>query len=224
MIRKIFASALIAGAAAGVIAAALQFAFVVPLILEGELYETGARVHFVDGSAESPAGSPPIGLDLARHGLTVAMSLVTWVGFALILTALFALAERMGRRVDAGRGAVWGLLGFVALNLAPGAGLAPELPGTVAAEITLRQYWWLGTVLATALGIAAIAYRPGPPAIALGAVLILAPHIWGAPELDSYTGIAPPELAAHFVARSLAIAAAIWVSLGTIAGWLWSRE
>ena len=223
MIRKIFVSALIAGAAAGVIAAALQFAFVVPLILEGELYETGARMHFVDGSAESPAGSPPIGFDLARHGLTVAMNLVTWVGFALILTALFALADRAGRRIDAGRGAVWGLMGFVAVNLAPAAGLSPELPGTVAAEIGARQIWWLSTVLATAAGLAAIAFRPGVPTSALGAALILAPHIYGAPALDTYFGVASPELAAHFVARSLAVAAAIWVSLGAISGWLWLR-
>ncbi len=46
MNQKLLTSAVFAGVAAGLIAALLQFVFVIPALLEGELFETGARVHW----------------------------------------------------------------------------------------------------------------------------------------------------------------------------------
>ena len=59
MTRQIFASALYAGLAAGALAFLLQYLFINPLILEGELYEDGTRTHFaasLDAAVQSPAG------------------------------------------------------------------------------------------------------------------------------------------------------------------------
>jgi cobalt transporter subunit CbtA len=224
MTRRIFVSALIAGAVAGLIGVALQFVFVEPMILEGELYETGARIHFTAQGAESIAGAPPVIFDLARHGLTIASSLVTWVGFALILAAGFGLAERAERDVGARSGALWGLMAFFAVNLAPAAGLPPELPGTVAAELQARQLWWIGTIVSSLVAIMAFAFMEGGLAVALGLFLLLLPHVIGAPVLDRYFGMAPPELAALFVSRTLAVAALTWAILGASLGWLWTRS
>ena len=60
MSKKILTSALFAGLAAGALAALLQFTFVVPVMMEGELYEFGDRVHFTDLGPMSPAGSPDV--------------------------------------------------------------------------------------------------------------------------------------------------------------------
>lgn len=224
MTRHVFTSALFAGLAAGVLAAMLQFVFVIPFILEGELYETGARLHFaVDGSTQSAAGAPALGFDLNRHGLTVAMNLIAYSGFGLLMVAGFALAERFGHKVTTRQGLLWGLAGFVAVQLAPAAGLPPELPGTIGAEILPRQMWWTSTVAATIGGLAVLAYGRGPLLILCGVALLLVPHLIGAPHLDTYFGVAPPELAAHFVARSLAVGAASWALLGVIAAYFWSR-
>ena len=46
MLKSLFASALFAGVAAGLLAALLQMALLVPLIAEAELYETGEKTHF----------------------------------------------------------------------------------------------------------------------------------------------------------------------------------
>ena len=54
MIQRMLTSALLAGFAAGLLAALLHFAFVQKLILLGEQYETGALVHF--GGVAAPAG------------------------------------------------------------------------------------------------------------------------------------------------------------------------
>lgn len=223
MTRKIFVSALVAGAVAAVVAAVLQFALVIPLLMEGELYETGARVHFGPNGAESPAGAPALGGDITRHGLSVAFNLVTWIGLGLVTVALMALGARRGMRIDAGTGAIWGLAGFAVFSLLPAAGLPPELPGTVAADTFARQLWWGATVVAAVIGVLAIAFRPGLPAMMPAAILLLAPHVAGAPQLETYLGVSPPELSALFATRVLAVSAAAWVVLGAVAGWLWSR-
>ena len=224
MAKNLLTSALFAGVTVGVLAAILQFIFVVPLLMEGELYETGARVHFSAGVAESEAGAPAIWGDIGRHIGTVAMNLVTYTGFAFVMVAGFALVQRAGHSVDARSGAIWGLAGFIAVQLAPAVGLPPELPGTVAADLGARQVWWAGCVLATVLGIAALAFVRGSAGVIGGVVLIALPHVIGAPHLDTYYGIAPPELASHFVTSSLGVAGASWVLLGTIAGALWARK
>lgn len=223
MLKHLLTGALIAGAAAGLIAAALQFAFVIPLVLEGELYETGARVHFGASSPQSPAGAPGLGTDWGRHLMTVAFDVVSYTAYGLILTGLMAVAALRGHTVDARTGAVWGMAGFVAVQLAPAIGLPPELPGTIAAEVLPRQIWWSGTILATAAGLWLLAFGKGWGALGAGIVLLLAPHIIGAPHLDTYFGVAAPELAAEFAARSLGFAAAGWVILGALAGHFYGR-
>jgi len=222
--RQIFISALIAGAIAGLIGAVLQLIFVEPLILEGELFEQGVRVHFADGVAESIAAAPALAFDLKRYGLTVAFSLVTWIGFGLVLAAGLGIAERSGSALNARKGATWGLLAFMAVNLAPAAGLPPELPGTAAAVLEDRQIWWAGTIIASLLAIVAFGFTKGGIAAAVGLFLILLPHVLGAPHLDQYHGVAPPELAALFVGRTLAVAALTWAILGALLGLLWSKN
>ncbi len=224
MSKKIFTSALFAGLAAGALAALLQFTFVVPLLMEGELYETGDRVHFSASGAMSPAGHPDIWSEMPRHFSTFAANLVTYTGLAFVLIALFALAKFKGIQVNARTGVIWGICGFVALNLAPSFGLAPELPGTVAADLDMRQIWWVGTVAATTIALALFAFGTMRGHYILALLLIAAPHLIGAPTVETYYGFAPPELSGHFVSRSLGVAFMSWTLLGLIAGVLWDRD
>ena len=223
MTRNLLTSALFAGVAAGLIAALLQFAYVIPALLEGELYETGARVHFAaQGLPQSERGSPGLGNDLGRHAMTVGFNMIAYVGFALVLLALMALAELRGTPVTPRAGLVWGLAGFIAVQLAPAVGLPPELPGTPAADLAARQVWWLGAVVATAAGLGLIAFTRGWRPL-LGIALIAAPQIIGAPHPGGYSGTAPPELAAQFVSLSLGAAAVSWAALGYLGAWFWMR-
>ena len=105
--------------------------------------------------------------------------LVTGIGFALILVAVSEFAGGIG---SWRHGLFWGLAGFAVFTLAPGLGLPPELPAMPAADLTARQVWWWGTVLATAAGLAMIAFRRSPVFALLGVALIVAPHVVGAPQ------------------------------------------
>jgi cobalt transporter subunit CbtA len=216
MSKNLLSSAVFAGLIAGAVAALLQFVFVIPLLLEGELYESGARLHFVvDGSTQSDRGAPGLGNEWGRHAMTVAFNLVSYTGYALVLAAAMVFArEQRGTQITAKSGLIWGLAGFVAVQLAPAVGLPPELPGTPAAELAPRQIWWFSTILITAAGLALIAFSTRGLMQLLGLVLILLPHLYGAPHLDTYFGIAPPELSAEFATISLGMAAIGWGLLG----------
>jgi cobalt transporter subunit CbtA len=214
MTKNLFVSAICAGIAAGLLASALQLTFVIPVLLEGELYETGARVHFgTDGSPQSDRGAPTLAGDWLRHSMTVAFNIVTYTGYGLLLAAMINFASLKGITTTAKQGLIWGLCGYIAVQLAPAIGLPPELPGTIAAEVGQRQLWWISTILASAAGLGLIAFGRSYLPLA-GVVLMATPHLLGAPHLDTFFGVAPPELAAEFATLSLAAAAAGWVLLG----------
>jgi cobalt transporter subunit CbtA len=252
MIKRMVTSAVLAGFAAGLLAALLHFAFVQKLILLGEEYESGNLVHFA--AAQSGAGhshdytqaapaeteivtpktaaseaakghhlDAPAGA-FSRNTWTSLMFGLAYVGYALILVAGYGLAEAYGVTISLRDGLLWGIAGFAAFQLAPAMGLEPELPGTMAADLTARQLWWLGTAVCTAIGLGLLGYGKGALAM-FGAVALLAiPHIIGAPELDSYSGVAPPELASAFAARSLGVGLAVWASMGALSARLWSGK
>jgi len=225
MIKKLFAGALFAGLAAGLVATVLQISSLVPIILEAELYETGARVHFGTGTAVTPAATPDqTGSFLTgRNVLTFGSNLMTYVGYALLLVVGFGIAERFGHKITVRRGLLWGAAGFTVIAVIPGMGLPPELPGAAAAELSSRQIWWLGTVISAIAAIALIAFGSKPWQYIAALALLITPQLIGAPHPSQYAGVVPPEMAGLFASRSMAVNAAIWLILGSTAAWIWSR-
>jgi cobalt transporter subunit CbtA len=119
---------------------------------------------------------------------------------------------------------LWGIAGFVAFQLAPALGTPPELPGTPAPDLGDRQLWWWFTVAATATGLALLAYGRKPVFVGLAVVLLAAPHVIGAPSLEGFGGVAPPEVASFFAARVLGVGMAVWALMGWVAGYVWERD
>ncbi|MCB1346509.1 MAG: CbtA family protein [Rhodobacteraceae bacterium] len=245
MFQKMMTGALIAGVAAGLLAAVLHFAFLQKLILLGEQYETGALVHFqaapmahdaTHGAADASSAAVHGAHDghdhgaaagtrsaLGRDALTVGFTVLIYAAYGMLLTAGFGIAASFGQQIGATEGLLWGLAGFAAFQLAPGLGLAPELPGTAAADLGARQVWWWSTVLATGAGLALLAYGRSRLLAAVAVALIAAPHVFGAPVLDGYYGYAPTEVGAMYSARVLGVGLAVWAFLGWLAGRQWAR-
>ncbi|WP_375264397.1 CbtA family protein [Planktotalea sp.] len=223
MTKNLLTSAVLAGVAAGLIAALLQFTFVIPHLMEGELYETGARIHFAtDSSTQSDRAQPSIGTDYARHSMTVAFNMITYTGYGLILLALMIFANDKGHPLTPRSGLIWGVAGFITVQLAPGIGQPPVLPGAIGSEVGPRQAWWAMAIILTAIALALIAFGKGWIAL-LSIPLLLTPHIIGAPYLDTYFGVAPPELSARLAALSFGTALAGWSSLGFLCAWFWTK-
>ncbi|WP_428696228.1 CbtA family protein [Stappia sp.] len=223
MFTRILTSALFAGAAAGLIAALLQLYFVQPVLLHAELYEGGDLVHFGTESTVS-AIQDLGGIDLVRDGLSTFFTMLVYCGYALMLVALMSLAEARGAVISARTGIVWGIAGFVAVHLAPGFTLAPEVPGVAAADVYARQVWWFSTVAATGVALWLIAFVRNWISYGIAAILLLAPHVIGAPEPEVFTGPVPTELGALFAARAFGVGMAAWALVGCFAGHFWSSQ
>lgn len=220
MFTRILTSAVIAGAAAGLCAAILQLLFLQPVLLHAELYETGARVHF--GETPNPAAHPARGFDPMRDGLSVIFSMLIYAGYALILVALMSVAEEKGAAINGRTGLIWGLAGFITVQLAPGFSLAPEVPGVAAADVSARQLWWFATVITAGIGVWLLAFGSSRLPWGAAIILLLAPHVIGAPEPDTFTGPVPTELGALYAARVFGVGIAAWVLCGLFAGHLWA--
>jgi len=228
LFQRIFFAAVLSGLVAGAVMAGLQQWRVAPLILEAEIYENAAPADAVEvheDVAEAPAHehdeeawAPADGAE--RIGFTVGADLLAALGFAFVLAAASVLS---GMEVTARNGVVWGLAGFAVFQLAPAFGLPPELPGMPAADLFTRQVWWWGAAIATATAIFGIAKFRNWPAVVIGAVLILLPHIIGAPPAPHEESGVPAHLATAFAATSLGTGAAFWLCLGPLYGYLVER-
>ncbi|MEQ1770045.1 MAG: CbtA family protein [Devosia sp.] len=225
---RIFFAAVLAGLVAGLGMSALQQWRVTPLILQAEVYENAApeegAAHQHDAATpahehDAEAWAPQDGAE--RISYTVLANVLASIGFALLLAAVSVLA---GMEITAASGVLWGLAGFAVFQLAPALGLPPELPGMPAADLFARQVWWWGTALATATAIFGFARFRSWPAVAIGIVLILLPHVIGAPQLvgEHTTGV-PANLATEFAAATLFTGAAFWLAVGPLFGWLNER-
>lgn len=240
MLNRILWAALVAGIVGGLATAVLQHFTTTPLIIEAELYEGGeaaapalaqldgvtfggARLVLVHSSGDhaedgGEAWAPADGIERTLY--TSVATIGTAFGFALILLSAMILANA---RITARTGLLWGLAGFAAAGLAPALGLAPELPGSAAAELGARQIWWIGTAVATAAGLWLALRVSTPAAIAGGIALMLLPHLIGAPHPDGFASTVPGELSGHFAAASLVVMAVAWSLAGTLAGYVWQR-
>jgi cobalt transporter subunit CbtA len=128
-----------------------------------------------------------------------------------------------GEKMDAKRGILWGLAGFATFSLAPAFGLPPELPTTLAADLSDRQIWWVVTALATAGGLYMASFSRSNLLKILGIIILALPHIFGAPHAP-VGGIVPTELNAQFSAASLTVMALFWIVLGAASGWFYGRD
>jgi len=220
LLRRVFAAGLIAGLVAGVVLFAVHVVRLDPLIAAAEVYEDAAAAQHPGAHDMAARAWQPEGW--ARPAFTFLANLIIGAGFGLLLSGAFALRQAMsGQGPDAREGMVWGIAGFAAFALAPAAGLPPVPPGMVGADIVARQEWWLGTALATASGLALLAFARRRWWVAAAALIVL-PHLVGAPARPDGTDVVPPDLVANFVGASLVGAALFWLTLGGVGGWLYA--
>ena len=225
MTKHLAVSGLLAGFAVALLAALLQFAVLERGILLAERYETGELQHFGgaghDHAAHDHASAPASFCQ--RQAKTLLTMTITYCGYGILMVAGMALATHFSRKPSRSEGLLWGLAGFTAFFLAPAQGLPPVLPGVETADLAASQGWWLLCAVATAAGLALLAYGSGLIPRLAAVVLIALPHIIGAPHLADFTGVLPPELAAQHAARSLGVGLAAWVTLGGLAQYFWTR-
>jgi cobalt transporter subunit CbtA len=218
--RNIVVVAALAGAIAGLSMTVAQQLTTVPLILKAEIYEQQSAPAAHDhGNAAAPhqhehgGWSPADGIE--RTAFTAAANIVTGIGFALLLVAVSELFGGIG---NWRQGLFWGLAGFAVFTLAPGLGLPPELPAMPAASLGARQLWWVATALSTAIALGLLVYGRSAVAAIAAIVLLVMPHLIGAPQPVSYESPIPEGLHHSFVVAVVLTTLLFWMLLGGLAG------
>ncbi len=209
-LRRLIFAALYAGSLAGIFATVAHQVGTVPLILQAEVYEKPA--------APALAWEPEAGAE--RTAYTLLADVLTGIGFALLLVAGLSLR---GGEVTWREGLFWGLAGFAAVAVAPSLGLPPQLPGSEAAPLFERQIWWLWTAVSAGCGLALLALTKRPHWTVLAAILLVLPHLYGAPEPNEYVAAVPASLARHFVVATTVVNFLFWLILGAASGYFYGR-
>lgn len=225
--RSIVISAALAGLIVGALISVLQFFGTVPLIQQSEAYErksAPAHAPATHGHAEKDKApesewEPEPGLQ--RNAFTLAANILTAIGFALLLTGIYAI--RGGAAPSWREGMFWGLAGFAVFTIAPGLGLPPELPGMPVADLTARQIWWIGTAGATAMALWFWFLRSETWAAGLGLFLIVLPHLIGAPMAPEFHSDVPAALSHRFVVVVTLTSLVFWILLGICSSLAFAR-
>lgn len=216
MLNRMLMSAGISGIIAALLLSLMQIQWVTPLILAAETYEVAAESAEHVHAGETDAGhehaedawQPENGWQ--RTLATISSNILMAIGFASILIGAYQL--RRPSRWTSGLG--WGMAGFMAFFAMPSFGLPPELPGTVAADLLARQYWWLGTLCVTSIGLGLL-FLQGHKILKLaGALLLLMPHLIGAPQPAMAESLAPEALQIQFIQASALSNLLFWLALG----------
>lgn len=233
--RRMASAVVIAGALSGILLSGVQQLQVEKIILKAEEYEKAgeAKAHEHEHEAAAAAAAPAAAHEhehdgdewepadgAERTGYTVLANVSMAMGFALMLVAAIAVS---GRQVSWRSGLLWGVAGYLVFFVAPSLGLPPEVPGTLAAPLHARQLWWVMTAGMTAVGLGAIVYARAWPWKLLGALVLVAPHIIGAPQPETHGGVAPEELAQAFIHATAVANAVFWLALGGLTGFFYRR-
>ena len=239
---RVLLAAIAAGLTAGFLMTPVQAVKVVPLIVQAETYESGAHDHGaadMHDDGQSPTAdhqAVPANQTAAQdHGDTVEVggkplymrffntllaNLVTGAGYGLLMAGVSLAA---GVRISFLTGLAWGFGGWLCVQLLPALGLPPALPGFPHADLTVRQVWWVATVILSMAGFWLLFLYKSQWFRALGVLLLFAPHYWGAPQPTDLASDVPAYLASQYATASLATTLFFWLVLGLALGWIWDR-
>ncbi len=233
LFRRIVLHALLVGAVAGLLLAAVQAWQVVPIIKSAERFEGAAmtvasatHAHDHTDAASDREWEPSDGVE--RTAYTLLADVLVAIGLAMVLlpAMIASLKYKTNMRLNWRHGLLWGAAGYAVFFLAPGLGLPPEIPGQAAAPLEARQMWWFTAVLCTATGLAGAAFsKSGWRWAFLG--LLAVPYLLGAPEGPAieFPGQPPEaaaaleELARQFIGATAIANGVLWLALGLASVW-----
>jgi cobalt transporter subunit CbtA len=227
LFRRIVFAAVLAGLIGGGVITVVHHFGTASIIARAEVYEMAADaarqqampIHvaaatpdMVHGS-ESAEWAPTDGWERALY--TALADALTAIAFSLLLVAAY---EIWSGEINWRTGMFWGLVGFVTFTLGPCLGLPPEVPGAAVGPLLARQIWWVATVAATGGALALLFFRREPICVLAALLLLMAPHLYGAPQPAEYKSAAPEDLAREFVVASILSSLLLWMMLGVLTG------
>ncbi len=212
MTPRLILAVILAGLCAGIIMSGIQHYKLVPLIATAESLEKPEALCVQTMPGMDMCGEswmPAEGFQ--RIAATTATTMLIGAGYALLLAGISLIT---GLPITKQNGLIWGLCGFLAICLAPAAGLPPELPSMPVADLHTRQIWWIATAAITGFALYLISGRTEPWAKPLAVFAIALPQFFSLPQPMPHQTEMAPLLAAQFVSASIAANAVFWALIG----------
>jgi len=217
-LKSLLSAAAVTSLLAGILLTLVQQSQVIPLIEKAEVLESKqAHHHDVAGEDHDHIWMPQQGVE--RQLYTALSNVVIALGFTLLMAAGVQLTRG---KLNWKQGLLWGLSGFTVFFLAPAFSMTPELPGMESIDLGQRQLWWLMVSASTAVGLALMVFGRRWLARMLGFMLLIIPHIIGAPEHAAETNV-PLDLLEAFLLASLFANAMFWLAMGGFYGYFHSK-
>lgn len=223
--RNLVLSAFSIAIIAGLFLTAYQELLITPIILGSEVYEVVEEVGHHGGTAgEVEAWEPEDGVERSTYSFI--SNLLVCFAYALLLLSMMATKSSL----KVAQGFFWGGAAYLSIFALPALGLAPEIPGMEAAQLEGRQSWWVLTVLASAIGLWLIAFSTTPFKGA-GIVLLLLPHLLGAPqpEVHGFANTDPDAVTElttlwhSFIIQTSVANGLLWLIIGVLSAFLTTK-
>ena len=217
--RNLVLSAFVTAIVAGLVFSCYQFFFITPILLSSEIYEILEPINH-----QIVIWSPTDGME--RNSWSFVTNFLLCFAYALILVSAMTIKGS----VNTVKGFYWGLAAFIALFVSPALGLPPEIPGMEASQLENRQSWWIMTVIVSIIALWLMVYQRKLYK-ALGLLLMVMPHIIGAPqpEVHGFVNTDPQaikeltDLWHQFIVHTTIANALMWIAIGTASGFLTNK-
>jgi cobalt transporter subunit CbtA len=241
LFRRLVWCALLVALAVGSLQWAVQRWQAVPIILAAEEFEVqkaavpAAHAHAPEDAAHAHHHdvdwTPADGVE--RSFWTWVANLLNAFALALLVfAAMGAWAWKRGMSAGAWQiAAAVAAIGWLSLHLWPSLGLPAEVPGTEAADLRMRQLWWLVAAGSALSACALVAFGRKPWRWPAAAAWLALPFVIGAPQLigdplGAFSGEAHQrlqQLGHDFVLATHVSASVFWLSMGVVAAPVFRR-
>jgi cobalt transporter subunit CbtA len=223
--RNLVFSAFSIAIIAGLFLTFYQELLITPIILDSEVYEVVDVIsHHAGAVEEVESWGPEDGIE--RSGFSFLSNLLVCFAYALLLLSMMATKSSL----KVMQGFLWGGAAYLSIFALPALGLAPEIPGMEAAHLEGRQAWWLLTVLCSAVGLWLVAFLT-LPLKGLGIVIVVLPHLLGAPqpEVHGFANTDPHAITEltrlwySFIIQTSLANALLWLIIGVLSALLTTK-
>ena len=185
MTQKLLISSLVTGFIVGILITFFHLLLIQPMIDQAEFYESLSSVETINIHEDhhhneevhhhnEEVGAHIFGYDLERTIFSFIANILIATGFSFFFASTLTL---INYSLDYKRILLIGFFGFLSFCLLPSISISPQPPGTLQADIMLRQFLWLLTASFSVIGLGLFVYKKEIKWRIINFVMLIIPHI-----------------------------------------------
>ena len=232
MIQKLLISSLVTGFIVGILITFFHLLLIQPMIDQAEFYESLSSVETINIHEDhhhneevhhhnEEVGAHIFGYDLERTIFSFIANILIATGFSFFFASALML---INYSLSYKRILLIGFFGFLSFCLLPSISISPQPPGTLQADIMLRQFLWLLTASFSVIGLGLFAYKKEIKWRIINFVILIIPHIVTILLIKvSPVNSLPSDFVFKFIFSTIASGAVLWLMLSVAMGYFYKK-